>query len=1001
MPFPAGRPASPALRREIIVAPSGRGREAATDRGATDVRAPRLTTSFAVALVAVAAVADASDLAGRVTLGIRTGDPVTVAASLERGPRLDDETRLIVAWTAALEGSAVATTAAAVRRSGATPWLRVELETPAPVLDHLARLETELAGLAGIAAAAGDGAWVQAVWRPETGTPTAADRAYLFKRAAVAVTGAAPGVGFTAGPLPPDPGGLAALYAEEVAAYLDVLVLAPEDLRPEVTAALAELDPGKPLVVDGVPGPREGSPVAAMAAAAAAGASVVLVEEPPAGSVDPAPLVVAARELAGQLVHDPYSVPSGAEAAWVFVREDLGLRVVAVGPSDGSRLRLVFADPLLRAPELVDPATGEARTLTGVNRGDGYVVVVDPAPELALLRLERAPLPEGEGFEEAIDVGGDRQMPVEEILRRLQAFEDDQDRRLEHYRAKRTMDLRFQGQQGSIDATYAGRVFVSDEGLDWVWSEFYIGGVKWRSRKLPKVPLIQPEKVGSLPVEIRLEKDYDYRLRGADVVDGRDCWVVDFQPVAVPAGESRYQGTVWVDREVYARVRTRAVQVGLAGDVLSNEETYFFSPVDAAGAPAAWRPDSFILPLRISGQQVFTVFNATLPVEIDNRLSELLINDDGFEDERAAALASEATMVRDTADGLRYLDKTPSGERVVEEEFDSSRLFMVGGVFWDESVDTPIPAIGVDYIDLDFKDSGAQLNVFFAGLLLAANISDPDFLGSRWNAGASVNGLFFEADDELYRDGEVVPEETVSRRTGSVNVFAGRPFADFFSLELGYRGRYTDYDEADDTADGFIVPASTFTHTLEAGVDYNRAGFRIGIEGSANRRADWAPWGLPDNPGYSPDHRQYELWQATFAKTWWFERFHKIGLTLEYLDSDDTDRFSGYDFGLFGDSTVAGYPSGLVRAERATGAHLTGGINVLELIRFSVGVDAVWASSDLTGLDNELLAGIGAGGTLTLPWQLVMNFDVGYALAGPGEGDFAVRLFLLKLFPSD
>jgi hypothetical protein len=58
----------------------------------------------------------------------------------------------------------------------------------------------------------------------------------------------------------------------------------------------------------------------------------------------------------------------------------------------------------------------------------------------------------------------------------------------------------------------------------------------------------------------------------------------------------------------------------------------------------------------------------------------------------------------------------------------------------------------------------------------------------------------------------------------------------------------------------------------------------------------------------------------------------------------------------------------------------------------------MWATNRATGLDNELLAGVGVGGTVTLPWQLIMNFDVGYAVAGPGEGDIALRIFLLKLF---
>ena len=59
----------------------------------------------------------------------------------------------------------------------------------------------------------------------------------------------------------------------------------------------------------------------------------------------------------------------------------------------------------------------------------------------------------------------------------------------------------------------------------------------------------------------------------------------------------------------------------------------------------------------------------------------------------------------------------------------------------------------------------------------------------------------------------------------------------------------------------------------------------------------------------------------------------------------------------------------------------------------------MWASNTMTGLDNELLAGIGLEGTMTLPWQLIMNFEAGYAIAGPGKGNIALRVFFLKLFP--
>jgi hypothetical protein len=305
----------------------------------------------------------------------------------------------------------------------------------------------------------------------------------------------------------------------------------------------------------------------------------------------------------------------------------------------------------------------------------------------------------------------------------------------------------------------------------------------------------------------------------------------------------------------------------------------------------------------------------------------------------------------------------------------------------------------VNYLDLDIKGTGAQFDVFFAGAFLNAGYSDPSLFGSRFNGGANLNGLFFKATDELYRDGEVVPEEDVKSRGGSASIFIGRPLARFLSFELTYRLRHNDYGRADDTAADFVLPLDTSTHTIRASAEYNRLGYRLRLAGDTNRRSDWEFWGLPGNDEYDPAQRDYQRWQITFGKTWWLADFRKIGLTLEHLDGSNLDRFSGYDFGIFGNSAVAGYPSGLVRAEKADGVHLLAGINYFDKIRFEVKGDAVWASNAMTGLDNELLAGIGVGGTMTLPWQLIMNFEAGYAVAGPGKGDIALRVFFLRLFP--
>ncbi len=938
-----------------------------------------------------------------VCAGVRVDDPARITAAIADAPHLGDEDVLFVSWTVPLDGTADPTPAAAIRSAGAQPWIRAEFRTPQPVGDHLDRLEKELASIARLVRDADGSLVVQAVWRPESGGfPDPEDHAFLLKKAAVAVTGAAADVLFVAGSLAADPAGLRALYAEEIAAYLDLVALAPGDDLLAAIAVLTELDPGKPVVLDALPWPEEPSTtLAEVAEASAAGVAVTFFDAGPADTIDPAPLKIVAREFRGDIVFDPHSTPSGARAAWSFVREDLGLRVIATPEADAQSLQLSFADSQLRAATRVDLKTGSEHAVPDQwQTTQGFLVTVDDPDPVVLLRLERPSAAELAGFETELEVDADREIPVEEILRRLQAFEDDQDRRLDHYQARRTLHLRFQAVQGAFEAAYAGDFFYRrDHDFDWVWQDFYVGGIKWRSKKLPKVPLIQPEKVASLPAEIRLRKDYDYRLRGAEIIDGRDCWVIDFKPLDVVPGRSLYRGTVWVDRELFARVRTRAAQIGLEGSVLSNEEVFHFTPLDSGGRPAPWSEASFVLPLVITGQQTMSLLSVTLPVEVETVLTDLRINGEAFDRNREAALVSDATILRDTDDGLRYLPKDQDGQRYVETKIDSTRLFLLGGVFWDESVDYPLPLAGVNYLDLDIKGTGAQFDVFFAGAFLNAGYSDPSLFGSRFNGGANLNGLFFKATDELYRDGEVVPEEDVKSRGGSASIFIGRPLARFLSFELTYRLRHDDFGRADDTAPDFVLPLDTFTHTARASVEYNRLGYRLKLAGETNRRSDWDFWGLPGNDEYNPAKKDYQRWQIALAKTWWLADFRKIGLSLEHLDGENLDRFSGYDFGIFGSSPVAGYPSGLVRAEKADGAHFLAGINYFDKIRFEVKGDAVWASNAMTGLDNELLAGIGVSGTMTLPWQLIMNFEAGYAVAGPGKGDIALRVFFLRLFP--
>lgn len=965
--------------------------------------------------------------------GIRLADPAQAAETgsaigTRASGTLEPGSPLFVAWDLPLDGTADPSPAAELFGAGATPWLTLVFRTPAPLTQNLDALQAELGEAAKIAAAAPAGAYFQIAWQPTSGTTAGtaaldpAQYGFLLKRAAVVLTGAAPEGKVATGALPPDPNFLAALYAEEIAAYLEVVVLAPagpEQLASAV-AKLEELDAGRPVVLDASPAPAEAGGVLAEAArnvtrgvaltlfavpapaiAEPAGDPQASAPPPPATSPILAPLVLLAREFAGDISYDPTSAPRGAES-WAFVRgKDLGVRVIAATPPGAREVTLQFPDPDLRRPVRYSYFARKVGPPSGKLAGGGLEIRLADAAPVEILALERPTAAEREGIEEKVTVSGDRGMTVEEVLRRLQAFEDAQSRRIDHYQAVNTTSLRFPaaGAQ-TIEATLAGPYFV-ERGVppDWVWSSLYLNGVRWRSKEIPEIPLIQPEKAATMPGEITLDKKYRYTLRGSDTIDGRAAWVVDFEPIgAAVATEGRlYKGTVWVDKQLSARLKTRAVQLGLIGEVLSNEETLVYTPIDADGAPAPWEAGSFILPLKVVAQQILSVVNTATIVERDTRLTEVKVNADGFAAARSAANASDATIVRDTDKGLRYFVKDEKGERVVKEGFDRDKLFLAGGLFYDDSFDYPLPLAGINYFSLDFRGTGQQVNVFFGGLLLVGNIAQPRLFGSKFDFGADVFGLAISGSDQLYRDNREVPGEELEVRPASFTLNLGHPVGNFFKWGLRFGLVSSTYGKVDTADPNFRLPSNNLTQRIELTGRYARSGYRLDLAGSYHRRSKWEPWGLPGNPDFGPDKKDYLQWEATLAKTWNLPKFTRFSAEVNYFSGSDLDRFSKYQFGFFGGSRVHGYQSNRVRATKASAAHLSYGLALGELFRLDLLGDVAWATDEDTGLKNELLGGAGIAGTFIGPWKTVVNLDVGVPVAGPDDGVVLYVVFL-KLF---
>ncbi len=938
--------------------------------------------------------------------GVTAGSPAEIVAALAQAPRLADDARLYVRWRHEALADWDPAAAQAVAAAGGTPWVEVVFHTPSPLVEHVADLERELAGLATVAKNAGPLLHFEIVWEPLVDSAPQADPAdrlvqyaFLLKRAAVVVTGALTDARVLTGPLPADPESLRTLYAQDLAAYADGIVLqgpaADEPLRQSL-AALEELDPGRPVAVAGLPWPSPGElTVAEAARLGALGVGISFFDVPsPAPAL--APLAVLANETKGDLAFDASSSPT---STWSFARaKDLGLRVIARRPGE-EPLALAFDDPTLTAPEVVSLQTGEAKAVSGASGPQGVRLRIS-AP-VALIRLARREAPDLQTIRGTAEVETERQIPIEEILRRLQAFEDAQARRLDHYQATNTTSLRFQGAGSqAVEATFRGPFFFRQGGaFDWAWKELLINGVRWRGSKLPEIPLIQPEKAAAMPLEIHFTREYRYQLRGTDTLDGRPVWVIDFAPAdpAAAASGKLFQGTVWVDREHYGRVRTRGLQVGLTGEVISNEETLYYSPVDDHGKAAAWAPDAFWLPLRVVGQQLLSVVNATTVVERETVLSDLVLNGAEFDQQLAQVQASDVTMVRDTPHGMRYLVKEPgSAQRVVKEGYDTKKVFLLGGVFYDDALDYPLPLAGINYFTFDLKGSGQQANLFFGGALLQGNIAQPKVRGTRFDVGADAFALAIATSDRLFRDNQEVKAETVKTYPGHVAFHLGHPVGGFFHLGATYEVSYFRFQRDSDTAKDFVLPDNHFLHSFELEGRFSRAGYRLTASGSWNRRSQWERWGLP-NSDFDPNSKDFVQWDVRAAKSWYLPRFQRLGLEADYEDGRDLDRFSRYQFGFFGASRVHGYSSGRVRADKAYAAHASYGIGIGEIVRLDLVGDAAWATDEASGLKNELLAGGGIAGSFMGPWQTVVQVDLGKALAGPDDGIVAYLVFL-KLF---
>jgi hypothetical protein len=595
----------------------------------------------------------------------------------------------------------------------------------------------------------------------------------------------------------------------------------------------------------------------------------------------------------------------------------------------------------------------------------------------------------GEVVAERNDVTGRALPSVGEIIARHQQVQAAQDSALEHYTASARMSQHFRPTVADpgYDVVTENRFYVDRGGIEWEELSFSVNGSKWKEDR-PPFPLLQPEKVLSVPLTLRLSDDYAYRLEGLASVDGDECYVIRFDPVN--ARRSLYRGTVWIDRAMFVQRKLQAVQTKLSAPVVSNEETHYFRSV----AKVANR--DIVLPVRMVSRQIVLVAGRNLLVEKETTFEGHRVNGDEFREARQTARTSNRIMYRDTERGVRYYVKDGT-QRVVSERSTTSAKAIAMGVTLDPSFDFPLPIFGINYLDFDFGGPDRQLALLFGGVLALGNVQRPRMLGTPLDASVDFFAIAVPASDRVYDEAGEREADRLLTWPASTGVNVGYQFTSFQKLAAQYQFRFDGYVRDRTTAEDYEVPSSTTTHGIGLAYEYRRAGYSVVANGTWYGRARWEPWGSPD--ALETSARTYEKYSLNVSKDWYLGLFQKVHVNGAYFGGRRLDRFSQYQFGLFDDTRIHGVPASGVRMSELAMVRGSYSFNLFEQYRFDLFLEQAMGIDRERQTDWERITGLGVAFNVKAPWNTILRVDAGKSFLPPRyrpTGSTVVQVLLLK-----
>lgn len=622
---------------------------------------------------------------------------------------------------------------------------------------------------------------------------------------------------------------------------------------------------------------------------------------------------------------------------------------------------------------------------------------------LALAVLLQAPEPR---FSSDVEVVARRTLTVEDVLARHRLAADRQAARIPAWIASGTTTIVFQAPAiaAPMSVTADTTVFAGPGVLEIAHGEIRLNGarVPVGADAVPRLPIIEPERVAATPLAVLLDHRYRYRLDDPGQVDGHPCHVVRFWPAE--GGGALLDGRAWISQEDFGLVRMDAEQTGLRGAIVTSRQTDENRAVEAGGE-RAW------VLRRSEIRQTYEGPGHRTPIHRVMTLETFEASPADFAARREAAHRSPAVLMALTGEGFRYLRRdtqppaaTPGDPRTQPAALRtiagrSTRIWTVAaGVLVDPNIDDPLPFAGVGYLDLDFLGTGSQLNAFAAGPFLQLAWSSPA-LGRTL---VQVRGFasLVEYNDRAFRDGVERYDEQVRQQPAQAAIDLIQPLGRRWRARASYEIAGRGLRRGPDTAPSFRAPASPTVHAARFAIEGDFARWTLSAWASAARRDVWTEWGFAGNPDYDPGARGYERAGGGAERSFVLAPRVAARVDLAAMAGRGLDRFSRFTFdGL--ENRLHGSPSAAVRFDRGAVLRTALSATATRAVRGDLFVDVAVVRDPAQGPGYRSFPGFGAAAELRLPWSTLVTAEWGYGPRAPdrdgGRGAHVVRITAYKI----